>query len=276
MRFVIICLLLGLVQQVYAYDITGQIVDRDTARNKIRQAEHDHTPQRERPVSRLFQNAAHRLFLAQHFKINDKLVDAVFFVGIEHHIVQLHALSVTQYGQVRLPLLGTGELIDDIICDKAAPSVYRNDGVSHLQAGLLCGRTLVKFRYGARADELLRTHHANKDHKTQKEVHHSARHGDKDSVSHRGLCKGTRLFALLVLALHTDKAADGKQAQAVFCSPAGEAEQRRPHAQREFVHLDAAELRSEEMPQLMNENHNAEYEYRRQHRNEKRPRAAEK
>ena len=28
MRFVIICLLLGLVQQVYAYDITGQIVDR--------------------------------------------------------------------------------------------------------------------------------------------------------------------------------------------------------------------------------------------------------
>ena len=73
-----------------------------------------------------------------------------------------------------------------------------------------------------------------------------------------------------------DVAADGKQAQAVFCSPAGEAEQRRPHAQREFVHLDAAELRSEEMPQLMNENHNAEYEYRRQHRNEKRPRAAEK
>ena len=123
----------------------------------------------------------------------------VILPGVELHTGQLHLFAVPQNGEIGGVVLGAHQLIEDIVCHKAAAAVHRKDLIPCLQAGLAAeGVFLHLIEHLAGNGLALGRDEDGHDHKAQHKVHPGTRQHDEGPLPDRGLIQRntSRLFLL--------------------------------------------------------------------------------
>ena len=104
----------------------------------------------------------------------------VILPGVELHTGQLHLFAVPQNGEIGGVVLSAHQLIEDIVCHKAAAAVYRKDLILCLQAGLTAEGVFLHLIEHLAGDGLaLGRDEDGHDHKAQHKVHPGTRQHDE-------------------------------------------------------------------------------------------------
>ena len=138
-------------------------------------------------------------------------------------------------------------------------AVHLHDAVAGLQAVFAVHRGVV-FKAGNHGNDGLLYGQADNDHQhhADEKIHRRTGGQNDEPLPPGRFVEGTGIVASAVLALHSAVAADGDAADGVqgfahLLFPEG-----RPHEHGKFVDLNAGELGGGKMPQLMDENQDAE------------------
>ena len=211
----------------------------------------------------------------------------------------MHLLAVPQHGEIRTVGLGAHQLVQDVVCHKAAAAVHRQNLVPCLQAGLPAEGTVLNGVDGLAGDGLVLGGDQNhQHHKAQHEIHDCTSYHDQCPLPYRRFIQGdagelflnfsitfcikymevmfrSRKIILLCsvvgfcllafgafLSFQRYKAAHRQGAQAVLGTLAVLFPEHRPHADGKLVDLNAAELCHSKMPELVDGDHRAEHKQR--------------
>ena len=148
----------------------------------------DDAPVVEHAVARLFQHVQRCFFDAVDRKAQAHVgLALVILPGVELHTRQLHLFAVPQNGEIGGVVLRAHQLIEDIVCHKAAAAVHRKDLIPCLQAGLAAEGVFLHLIEDLAGDGFaLGCDEDGHDHKAQHKVHPGTRQHDEGPPPDRG------------------------------------------------------------------------------------------
>ena len=179
----------------------------------------------------------------------------LFAVAADNHMVGAGVVALHQIGDV---VIGKDVLAVDL----------ENLVARHQTVRRVADRRIVKAQNLPCADKVAVHADQNaRDDQTENQIKCRAGGHDDDPLPNLFVAKRAVVVGAFVLALHRAIAADGKQMQRIFGFFALLFENRRPHAERKLVDLDAEELCENKVSEFMDKDDHAEKE----NGNQKRP-----